>query len=253
MAGNWIVPFAGRGETGVFGQNFIWRSGNLFVMDNHRAAAWCWSQCVDISNLHALVHIDRHNDTLQSQLETWLELLPAGIPATIEDYLGLTQDIGFGIDPPVFRWDNYLSIYLALAGEKVGAAYFATHREGDDPNHHNVSQIEPDNLAQRLRSLVVDEANPLILNLDLDYFFGLDETGEKAVRILDDEYFDEVASAIALLDRAGKLSVITVALTATEDLTDGWGPAEELAQRFCSILGRPFLLPPEPLRTEMID
>ena len=68
MTTRWIVPFKGRNDTGVYNQNFVWSDGHVYVMDNHRAAAWCWAQHVDPATSHALVHIDRHNDTLQSQL-----------------------------------------------------------------------------------------------------------------------------------------------------------------------------------------
>lgn len=245
MAADWIVPFAGRNETGVYRQNFLWRSGNLFVMDNHRAAAWCWSKCVDQSSDHALVHIDRHNDTLQSQLDAWLALLPNGIPQTIEEYLSATQDLHFGSEAPLFRWDNYLSIYLAVVGANVTECYFATHGEGDRPNHHNVMDVEPDALPAALLNMIMDVQVPSILNVDLDYFFGPDDGTdyERAIRILDDSYFDSITSAIAALDQAGKLPVITIALTATDDLTNGWGPAEALATRMCHGLGHEFLLP----------
>lgn len=90
MTMRWIVPFKGRNNTGVYNQNFVWNDGHLYVMDNHRAAAWCWAQHVDPATSHALVHIDRHNDTLQSQLGSWLKALPNGTPATIEAYLAAT-------------------------------------------------------------------------------------------------------------------------------------------------------------------
>lgn len=246
MTGEWIVPFAGRNRTGVYRQNFLWRSGNLFVMDNHRAAAWCWSQCVDAQEDHGLIHIDRHNDTLQSQLETWLSLLPAGIPQTIEEYLSMSQDLDIAGKAPVFRWDNYLSIYLALAGQRVTDCYFATHGEGDRPNHPAVIDLTPAELPERLSGDIARQGCPFILNLDLDYFFGPDATthGDRALRILDDSYFDRVGEGIAALDRAGKLRVITIALTATDDLTDGWGPAEALATRICAGLGHRFALSP---------
>ncbi|WP_197422399.1 hypothetical protein, partial [Blastomonas sp. CCH5-E3] len=44
MTMRWIVPFKGRNNTGVYNQNFVWNDGHLYVMDNHRAAAWCWAQ-----------------------------------------------------------------------------------------------------------------------------------------------------------------------------------------------------------------
>ena len=72
----WIVPFTGRNHSGATEQNSLCRSGNVYVMDNHRAALWCWLQELDLSKPHSLIHIDRHTDTLQSQMDQWLENLP---------------------------------------------------------------------------------------------------------------------------------------------------------------------------------
>ena len=83
---------------------------------------------------------------------------------------------------------------------------------------------------------------PCVLNIDLDYFYGPTQD-DIAVRVLDDAYFDRLAAAIALLDRAGAFRVITIALTATDDLTAGWAPVEDLATRLCRALGHEFTLP----------
>jgi hypothetical protein len=247
VTAEWIVPFKGRNSTGVYRQNFLWRSDNVFVMDNHRAAAWCWSQCVDPSSDHALVHIDRHWDALSSQLDTWLFLLSNGIPGSIDDYLAIAQDLDFGGKAPLFRWDNYLSIYLALTGQKVTKSFFATHGDGDRPNHSPMVELSSTELLACLPGAISDLRVPIIMNVDLDYFFGPglegDGEDEMAIRILDNAYVDRVTAEIAALDQAGRLPVITIALTATNDLTAGWGPAEELAMRMCAALGHSFALP----------
>jgi hypothetical protein len=137
--GDWLVPFKGRNESGIYNQNFLWRYGNVYVMDNHRAALWCWLQHVDPRSRHSIFHIDRHNDTLQARLDEWLANLPESlVDLTIDQYLAFSYvpDV-LGRSIPVFRWDNYLSIYFALFGKKVSACYFATHREGDQPNHEH--------------------------------------------------------------------------------------------------------------------
>ena len=58
--GEWLVPFKGRNASGVYNRNFPWRSGTVYVMDNHRAAMWCWLQHVDPGQAHSLFHMDRH-------------------------------------------------------------------------------------------------------------------------------------------------------------------------------------------------
>ncbi len=44
-----LIPLVERGKTGWFQQNFLWKAGNVYVMDNHRSAAWCWAREVDAS------------------------------------------------------------------------------------------------------------------------------------------------------------------------------------------------------------
>lgn len=59
----WLVPFARRNASGAYNQNFLWRDGNTYVMDNHRAALWCWLQHITPGERLSLLHIDCHTDT----------------------------------------------------------------------------------------------------------------------------------------------------------------------------------------------
>jgi hypothetical protein len=141
--GEWLVNFKGRNPSGAFALNFLWRHGNVYVMDNHRAAMWCWMQHVDPRMPHSLFHIDRHTDMLQSRLEEWLAHMPPTWNLSIDDYLKrkyVLEDSGDTV--PVFGWDNYLSIYLALFGGNIASCYFATQHEGDKPNYEGAMQVD---------------------------------------------------------------------------------------------------------------
>ena len=63
LMGEWLVPFKGRNDSGACDLNFLWRSGSLYVMDNHRAASWCWLQHSGPEGNANVVHIDAHYDT----------------------------------------------------------------------------------------------------------------------------------------------------------------------------------------------
>lgn len=41
---------------------FLWKTNNVYVMDNHLAAAWCWMQECDADTRYNFMHIDKHND-----------------------------------------------------------------------------------------------------------------------------------------------------------------------------------------------
>ena len=128
----WPLPFKGRNSSGTYNQNFVWKSGTVYVMDNHRAALWCWLQELDLQTEHSILHIDRHNDTLQSQLSEWMTSLPAW-DCTLEEYLEKMCPSQIANEYPLFRWDNYLSIYLEEFGRNIDQCIFATHGEGDEP------------------------------------------------------------------------------------------------------------------------
>lgn len=52
----WHVPFKGRHDSLATRQNFLWQYGNVYVMDNRRAALWCWLREIgvdDKSNVRA--------------------------------------------------------------------------------------------------------------------------------------------------------------------------------------------------------
>lgn len=169
MAGEFLIPFVGRGETGVYGQNLLWRSGNLYVMDNHRAAAWCWSQEIRPPQPHALFHIDRHTDCLEAQLPAWMAALPKGLPSHIQDYLRQPDPQYSNV--PLIRWDNYLPLYLRLNPGRVSPVYFATHREGNMPSAVTAYELEARELIDNLEFHVERHSIPWILSLNLDYFF----------------------------------------------------------------------------------
>ena len=108
----WIVPFKGRNFSGALQQNFLCRSENIYVMDNHRAALWCWLQQVDLTKPHSLIHIDRHNDTRWSRMEQWLQNLP-NWEGGIDEYLNKEYNCE-GFMSPVIQWDNYPVSYTHL-------------------------------------------------------------------------------------------------------------------------------------------
>ena len=175
LRGEWLVPFQGRNDSGVDRQNFLWRDGSTYVMDNHRAAMWCWLQHIDPCQPHSLFHMDRHYDCLPSP--EWLENCPEDIrQLSINEYLNF--DYAFNDEfrreqrMPLFRWDNYLSIYLTRYQRSIGSLAMYTHDDGAGPQQ----TFDPGNIwtaPGEIRCLD-SSRGPWIFNLDLDYFFWHD-------------------------------------------------------------------------------
>lgn len=234
----WIVPFKGRNPSGPTNQNFLCRSGNVFVMDNHRAALWCWLQAQDLQQPHSLIHIDRHTDTLMSKLDEWLTNLPSW-SAGIEDYL--TADYNPGTYTiPVIRWDNYLSIYLAEFGANLRALRFLTHGDGDKPNHNGTLFSQPWELPENLMGWLDPLFGPWIVNIDLDYFYCCTE--DEPAQMFSDHYIDLTFTSLKQAMDSGAVAAVTLCLT-PDTYTPGWQATEALATRALKHLGMDWRLP----------
>ena len=237
----WIVPFEGRGHSGATCQNFLCRASNVYVMDNHRAALWCWLQEVDLSKTHSLMHIDRHYDALRSRLDEWMQHLPSW-DASIGAHLGKTyrcEDFEY----PVIRWDNYLSIYLRAFGENLQTFHCLTHDDGDKPDYDRPMIGSLWDLPQNLSYWLSKREAPWIVNIDLDYFFC--EMGDDYGRIVSDQYIDRVAAELKVALDRGVIGVVTLCLT-PDSFTPGWEATEALAARILKPLGLTFELPDLP-------
>src|ERR1017187_10038506 len=88
-----IIPYSGRNHSGHWNHNLLWVQGNTYVMDNHRAASWCWAQHLEPDQQFSIFHIDRHYDLLQSRLEEWCAITPPMETLSIEDYLEIKYDL----------------------------------------------------------------------------------------------------------------------------------------------------------------
>jgi hypothetical protein len=246
----WLVPFRGREYSGHYRQNFLWRHENIYVMDNHRAALWCWLQHVDPNKDHCLFHLDRHYDTLTSRLDEWIRNLPASWKTfSVDQYLKCSymQEGGFDGSPvKLFSWDNYLSIYLDRFGGSIGQPIFATHDDGDKPNHPCVTHVPlwdiPDNFDYWLDSDLHSRSRgkPWIVNVDLDYFFW---NADRPKLMVSTAYLKTLFSKIRKKLDDKTIAVLTIATTPDENFTGGWGPSSALAEKVLKILGIEFKIP----------
>ena len=237
----WHVPFKGRNHSGFYDQNFLWQQDSVYVMDNHRAAFWCWLQEVNLSSSHSFLHIDRHNDTQLSNLKLWLDNLPELKNISIEDYLSCSHAGTMNGDVPIFNWGNYASIYLELFGSHIDTCRFVTHGDGDKPNHEDVMFSEPWEMLDNLYHWLDNDGAPWIVNIDLDYFFC--SKGETAQLMFSDSYIKSCFSQIKEKIDEGVVGVTTICLTPDDEFTGGWTPSEQLAEKVLGYLGIEFNLP----------
>ena len=237
MAESWIVPFKGRKYSGAYEQNFLWRDGPVYIMDNHRAALWCWLQHIDQSKKYNIFHIDRHSDTQYSRIEGWKDNLPNLKNISINEYLSTTYKSANGIYP-LFSWDNYLSLFLEVYGHIIDECYFSTHLRGDSPRCQNVRNIDVWEIPNNLEFWISESKNKWIVNVDLDYFFC--KQGESEIVMLSDDYINSVFSAI--LKKIQDASIIVLTFCLSPDCTGGWAASEKLCEKIRKILNLDFHL-----------
>ena len=227
-----LIPFAGRNYSGATTQNLLWRDGNVYLMDNHRAALWCWQQHIDLyAEAHSLIHIDRHYDALQASLSDHMAIMPdlRGLP--IQDYLAATIDLS--PPAPLFRWDNYLSIYLERMSGQLDLLRLLTHGDGDRPKFRKIMESGCDELPQNIDYWLEGR---WIVNIDLDYFFCADAE-DGFIQMFSGKYLDATFQGLRRAMDSGNVAVVTVCLTPS-NFTPGWAECLRMSRRIFSILGK---------------
>ena len=124
-----IIKFKGQNVSWVKNLNLLCKEKNIYVMDNHVAALWCWLQEIDLNEKYNILHIDAHYDTMSSRIDTWLEYLPDNLKELdINDYLALKfYDEDFRDGYEIMRWDNYFPIFHRLYKDNINSYHFFTN------------------------------------------------------------------------------------------------------------------------------
>src|SRR6266568_79737 len=172
---DWLIPFEGRGHSGCDKVNFVWRSENIYIMDNHRAAMWCWFQHIKKEEKYNIVRIDAHYNCrgTEADLEFWLANLPDTPAISLNDYLEALLPTSTPTDKyPVVFWDNFLSIFMSKYDHLINEYFFCTHGAGSKPkNDLRVSDFDIFQLHRCLDAFLIGKKN-IILDIDIDSCCG---------------------------------------------------------------------------------
>lgn len=251
---SWLVSFKGRNNSHVYSQNFLWKHESIYIMDNHRAALWCWLQHFSNNETINLFHIDQHYDTLTSRINEWKRASPDYRTMTAEEFLKACYNAD-GDSIEIVRWDNYLSLFLELFPAYVKDKVFCTHcRDNNNtphcdlPNTDKYTEIGITRLPCNLNYFLSVDRGQWIVNLDIDFFFcsapqNDDEADGNSKRIvmLSESYITKVFQIIKDKYQDGHIKVITVALS--PECCGGWENAELVCNLFCEVMGLHFNLP----------
>jgi hypothetical protein len=243
MTDNWLLPFAGRNGSEAWDINFVWKKDNIYIMDNHRAALWCWLQEISPLDKYMLLHIDRHYDTANDAGHLPSLKLEHLFSITLEQYLSISYPSSPpGEKYPLFRDDNYMWPLFPVDGSPITEFIFATHNDESPPDFEGWHEIAPCALLKLCSEFKYSE-HEWIVNIDLDYFFHdfFRQNEPIYIRLFSDQYIERVFSSIRYHYQQGKIAVLTIALS--PEFCGGWNNAEQICSMVCEIMDIPFNLP----------
>lgn len=225
---SFLIPLINRGESASSSDNVLWNQGNVYIMDNHRLALWCWFQKMNKDKRYNLLHIDAHPDMSDSALKYFKHDL---WKMPIEEYRNTLQS---DINTPLFRWDNYIEVFLQKYPELVGLTVSATHHLGSSKElSHEIKPYDLVKYAQNLFGEVgfVNDL-PWIVNLDLDYFYS---AAPEKMELFSDEYVECLSNAIQKGLANKMIAVLTISLS--PECCGSWEKAEVMLKKFGYSLG----------------
>jgi hypothetical protein len=220
---SFLIPLTRRGESAAASDNVLWNEGKVFIMDNHRLALWCWFQKMEAGSRYNLLHIDAHPDMSESALKYFNHDL---WKMTLLEYRSELQK---DINMPLFRWDNYIEVFLRKYPELVGKTVSATHHLGSGKELSE--EIRSYNLVKYMHGLFSGEKFennlPWIVNLDLDYFFS---AAPEKLELFSESYVESLASALQMGLSNGVISILTISLS--PECCGSWEKAEMMLMKF---------------------
>src|SRR5687768_12090095 len=90
-ADGFIQNFESRATYNSEAVSFLWRDARpIYIMDNHLAAAWCWSRHLHPTVEYNFLHVDAHYDLDCNEIDTRVVALTSPISdLTFEEYRSL--------------------------------------------------------------------------------------------------------------------------------------------------------------------
>jgi len=230
-----IIPFKGENWSHALTTNLLFREDNIYLMDNHRMAAWCWVQNIDFTKQYTIIHIDKHYDTsTHYQLDIYCQNLDNDFKRlSAVEYDKIDYEFSKNEWSPIFRWDNYIPIFHNLHKKNIKEYMFFTQECGEFWKELDTitTHYSPFNLINDFADYFEQSKTNLIINLDIDYFFS---DYPKYEIIFSDKIID------GILDNIKKLivesnNVLTVALS--PECCGGWQNSISFIKKFGHKIG----------------
>lgn len=220
-------------RSGMINLNGLWHDGNIYVMDNHRVAAWCWLQACDHSTHYSFLHIDQHSDLMiDNSPVVWTTYHKAieNPSLSLAEYLDLRH--ADSLNAHAFRWDNYIRPIHGLLPNWFSPAYFAYtqaveideyERKTTSPGYNGflgaATRLSHQGLLDLLLTIPSHLHKKWIINLDIDYFYA------KCIRAMGVSFVEQFG--LLLNNCLPQTQVLTIALSPSccnpqKSIISGW-------------------------------
>lgn len=233
----WIYKKKQLGHSGCSDMNLLFNDGKFYIMDNHLAAAWCWSQNIDISKKYGLFHIDRHYDLLNNLSDDFLcRNRNTLIGNDFSAYLSLKDKSGV----QALRYDNYIDTFNRLYPDLIQKVYYATHKDGSDCTGTSLESINtyiPElwDLHTNINYWLTECDKSIerwIVNIDIDFFFQ-DHDDDGYFQFTCKKYIKHICKEIK--NSLHDIDVVTIAIS--PEFCGGWGNALNILRIINTELG----------------
>ncbi|MGX7688074.1 hypothetical protein ACWA1C_12980 [Flectobacillus roseus] len=201
----------GKGISSSCNLNYFAKYDNLYLMDNHLAAIWCWEHLPQRKKIQ-IIHIDAHYDLGYSPPGSFLYGDLDLKTINVEELTNYKSDQFIGI--PYFLYDNYIHLFNDKFPNRIEKIFFCTQNEGDFAEINGIEFIEFE-LVELDKYLSTDKDITRVLNLDIDFFFEQDSGKFQIVEDYKINFF------INWFEKYNKsFDMITIALS--PDFTGSW-------------------------------
>lgn len=218
----------GRQKSSSCYLNYFAQHENIFIMDNHLAAIWCWEKLTEKDNGYLLVHIDAHYDLGNSPIGRSIYNNTDLTKVSISELTKFSSS-KFE-DSPYFLWDNYIHLFHDKYPDVIREFISITQQVGDKSQFGSV-KIEEFNIWDLDSRLWYDDEYKRILNLDIDYFFRLNNG--KSFEIFSDEIINFFSNW--LVKHKDSFEQIIIALS--PECCGSWDNAVSMTNRILKPLG----------------
>jgi hypothetical protein len=230
----WIKKSNEIKQSGISTLNFLWKDDtqNIYIMDNHLAALWCWLQFLQIEDFYTLVHIDWHWDCAEMN-DIDIDKISSLNSSNLQDFLNLKSYHPMLLEKyPIICWDNYIDPLFKLR-PNISNARFTVHQQRCDSRIFNYDfflEFEMECFFSDLNYNLENEKGKLLINVDLDYFFL--SINEDKYQAFSDEFIKVIARQIT--NKVSENTILTIAWS--PECCGGWQQSMRISNILCEIL-----------------